>query len=213
MKDSFLNWIEEWYKSLKPLKLGDSEIDPKKTALLSVDMVKGFCSIGPLASPLVSAIIPSIVELFEKIQKFGVAKFLLFQDTHSEKTAEFSSYPPHCLSGSKESETIDELKNLPFSDKFIIFEKNSLSPAYGTGFDKWLKKHPQVENFIVVGNCTDLCIYSAAMHLRLSANAYNLKRRIIIAENCVATYDMPVQTAKKPGAMPHEASIIHKLFL
>ena len=213
MKNDFLNWLEKWFNSLKPFKLEKADIDPRKTALVSVDMVKGFCSIGPLANSDVAAIIPAIVELFKKGYEWGIRNFLLFQDTHDSKTPEFASYPPHCLKGSKEAEIIDELKNLPFSDSFIVFEKNSLSPAYGTGFDKWLNDHSEVENFIIAGNCTDLCIYSHAMHLRLSANAYNLKRRIIVPENCTATYDMSVQAAKKLGAMPHDRELLHKIFL
>lgn len=197
----------------RTVKLADLKLNPQDTALISVDMVKGFCSIGPLASPDVAAIIPSIVDLCKNCYQFGIRSFLLTQDTHSKNTPEFSSYPPHCLKGSKESETIDELKNLPFADNFTIFEKNSLSPAYGTEFDKWLKEHPEVENFLIIGNCTDLCIYSHAMHLRLSANAYNLKRRIIIPENSIATYDMPVIKANKLAAMPHDRELLHKIFL
>ena len=51
------------------------------------------------------------------------------------------------------------------------------------------------------------------MHLSLSANAFNLKRRVIIPENCTATYDMSVETAKNLKAMPHDAETLHKLFL
>src|SRR3989344_1954827 len=171
MNNKFLNWIEEWFKGLKPLELGKAELDPEKTALISVDMVKGFCSLGSLASPLVAAIIPAIVELFERSHKWGIRKFLLFQDTHDPETPEFGSYPPHCLKGSKEAETIDELKKLPFSGSFTVFEKNSLSPAFNTGFDEWLKNNKNSENFIIVGNCTHLFIYSLAMLLRLHSNA------------------------------------------
>ena len=58
------------------------------------------------------------------------------------------------------------------------------------------------------------------MHFRLSANAANLKRRIIVPASAVATYDMPVSTAKKIGALPsdseglpHDRELLHKIFL
>ena len=213
MADKFQKYIDEFYSGLKPLNLKEEGIFAEKTALISVDMVKGFCSVGPLASPLVAAIIPNIVSLFEKVHTFGIQNFLLFQDTHHPETPEFGSFPPHCLKGGVESETIDELKSLSFSDKFTIFEKNSLSPAFNTRFDAWISKNRYVENFIIVGNCTDLCIYSHAMHLRLAANAFNLNRRVIVPENCTVTYDLPVEAALKIGAMPHEAEMLHKLFL
>lgn len=211
MNRDFLNWIEEWFTDLKPFNL--TRLVPEKTAVVSVDMVKGFCSIGPLASPLVSAIIPNIVELFKKADLNGIREFLLFQDTHDPKTPEFSSFPPHCKAGSEESETIDELKHLSSANKFKIFRKNSISPAFNTGFDNWLSENKNIENFIVAGNCTDLCIYTHAMHLRMSANADNLKRRVIIPENCTATYDMSIETAKKIGDMPHDEATLNKIFL
>ena len=211
MNKQFLNWIEQWFRALKSTKLFD--FAPEKTAIVSVDMVKGFCSIGTLASPLVKGIIPAIVELFEKSHEWGIEKYLFFQDTHSKNTPEFGSFPAHCLKGSEESETIEELKHLSFSDQYKIFEKNSLSPAYNTGFDEWLLKNQKIENFIIVGNCTDLCIYSHAMHLRLSANAFNLKRRVIIPENCTATYDMSVEKALKFKVIPHDSESNHKFFL
>ena len=209
----FLNWLDEWFKGLKPATFKDLKIVSGKTALVSVDMVKGFCSTGPLVSPDIAAIIPEIVSLFQNSHKLGIKHFLLFQDTHHPETPEFTSYPPHCLKGSGESETIDEIAGLPFAGRFTVFEKNSISPAYQTGFDDWLKKHPAINTFIMVGNCTDLCVYSHAMHLRLSANAANLKRRVIVPENCVATYDMPVSTAKKIDALPHNRILMHKIFL
>ena len=216
----FLNWLDEWFKGLKPATFKDLKIVSGKTALVSVDMVKGFCSVGPLASPDIAAIIPEIVSLFQNSHKLGIKHFLLFQDPPHPETPEFFSYPPHCLRGSEEAETIDELKSLPFSGQFTIFEKNSISPAYNTGFDDWLKKHPQIDTFIIVGNCTDLCVYFHAMHLRLSANAANLKRRIIVPEAAVATYDMPVATAQKIGVLPsdseglpHDRELLHKIFL
>ncbi|KKS97770.1 MAG: nicotinamidase-like protein amidase [Candidatus Gottesmanbacteria bacterium GW2011_GWA2_43_14] len=213
MRSDFSDWLEAWFRKLKPSSFRDLKIDPGKTALVSVDMVKGFCSVGPLASPHIAAIIPEVTAVFRKCHKSGIKHFLLFQDTHHPETPEFSSYPPHCLRGSRESETVDELKSLPFSGQFTIFEKNSISPQYNTGFDGWLEKHPEIDTFIIVGNCTDLCVYFHAMHLRLSANAANLKRRIIVPEAAVQTYDMLVATAQKIGALPHDRILLHKIFL
>ena len=211
MNKEFLDWIEQWFSKLEPYKL--SGFEPYKSAIVSVDMVKGFCSVGPLASGNVAGIIPNIVEIFEKSYKAGITKFLLFQDTHHKGTPEFGSFPPHCIEGSEESETIDELKSLPFANKFKIFRKNSISPEFNTGFDKWLSENKNIENFIVVGNCTDLCIVYHAMYLRMLANANNLKKRVIVPENCTATYDMSVGAAQKLGAMPHDAATLHKIWL
>jgi nicotinamidase-related amidase len=118
------------------------------------------------------------------------------------------------MKGTRESETVPELANLKFSDTFTIIPKNSLHPALNTKMDSWLDENSELRDLIVVGNCTDLCVYNLAMHLRLRANAYNLRhQRVVMPVNCVNTYDMPVEQAEKLGVMPHPGDFIHLLFL
>lgn len=209
----FLNWINNWYKNLDSIQLSNLSKDPKKIAFISVDMIEGFVREGNLSSPRIKAIIPNVVELFGKAYDFGVRNFVLIQDTHNEKAKEFSTYPRHAVAGSKESETIVELKNLQFANLFKIIEKNSISPSLGTDFDKWLEIHKEVDTFIVVGDCTDICVYLTAMHLKVWADAFQLKRKIIVPENCVQTYSMSVDMAEKLTAIPHDGDFLHKLFL
>lgn len=213
MKSDFLPWLTEWEKKLPAVRLQDLQKDPQKIAVVSVDMVVGFCHKGALASPEVKSIIPDVVEVFTNAHEYGITTFLLAQDAHYAQATEFAAYPPHCVKGSEEAEAIPELKELPFAKKFITIEKNSLSVAYNTTFANLLKKQPEIDIFVIVGNCTDLCVYSMAMHLRLSANAENKKRRIIVPANAVGTYDMSVEKAKDLGAMPHPANLLHPLFL
>jgi nicotinamidase-related amidase len=67
---------------------------------------------------------------------------------------------------------------------------------------------------IVVGDCTDLCVYQAAMHLRLRANAAGDRGfEVVVPEDCVQTYDLPVETAQRLGALPHDGDLLHGLFL
>ena len=77
--------------------------------------------------------------------------------------------------------------------------KNSLHPAYGTGLQEWLEQHAEVRYFLVIGDCTDLCIYQTAMYLRLTANAAQRDCQIVVPENCVQTYDLPVDVAQAIG--------------
>jgi hypothetical protein len=69
------------------------------------------------------------------------------------------------------------------------------------------------ENSGVVGNCTDLCVYLLALELKLYANAHNWKMRVIVPENAVQTYDIPIETAKSIGALPHDGDFKHLVFL
>jgi nicotinamidase-related amidase len=136
------------------------------------------------------------------------------QDTHSEHAVEFGSFPPHCVGGTAESVTVPELQNLPFADRFTILEKNSVSVSIGTGLDDWLAAHPAVTTFITVGDCTDFCTFQLAMHLRLRANALDLRDvGVILPMDGVDTFDIPVPVAEELGIMPHHADLLHLIFL
>ncbi len=82
-----------------------------------------------------------------------------------------------------------------------------------TGLNDWLQAKPEVDTFIVVGDCTDLCTYQLAMHLRLDANARQRHRRIIVPANAVDTYDRTVATAQQQGGLPHDGDLLHAVFL
>ncbi|MGH7245948.1 MAG: cysteine hydrolase family protein [Candidatus Levyibacteriota bacterium] len=212
MHDEFLNWLTSWKEKLSARTFSELG-DPKNIAVISVDMVVGFCHTGPLASPQVHDTIPHVVEVFKNAYEHEVRNYLLLQDTHSQNAEEFNAYPPHCIQGTEESENIPELKALPFANLYQTFEKNALSPIYDTKINGWITDHPEVTTYIVVGDCTDLCVYNMAMNLRMSANAKNIKRKVIVVANAVATYDMSVTKATELGAMPHPEKLLHPLFL
>lgn len=209
----FLTYLEEWIASLKPGRLEEVAASPERMAVVSVDLVNGFCYEGPLASPRVRALIPPIVRLLERVWAAGVRHILLTQDTHEPDAVEFGSFPPHCVRGTRESETVPELTALPFFKHMHLFNKNSIDSSQNTGLDAWLREHPDVDRYVVAGDCTDLCVYQLAMHLRLEANARQLPRRVMIPADCVDTYDLPVNAAERIGAVPHDAVLLHKIFL
>ncbi len=213
-EEAFLEWLKEWEANLPPVPLTSVVADPSRTAILSVDLIKGFCTIGPLASPRVAGIVPTVAALFQRAYDLGVRHFILTQDAHDADAVEFGAFPAHCVAGTPESETVDELKALPFSDLYVIVPKKSISSSIGTDLVPWLESHPAVNTFIVVGDCTDLCVYQAAMFLRLRANVLGLKDfRVVVPADCVQTYDMPVEVARQVGAMPHDGDLLHRIFL
>jgi nicotinamidase-related amidase len=210
----FLAYLEQWIDTLPALSLAELVADaPERVALLSVDMINGFCCEGPLAGPRVGALIEPVASLFQRAYDAGVRTFALTQDTHDPATPEFASYPPHCEAGTPQSEAVDALKQLPFYEQIAVFPKNSLSSHLGTGLGAWLAERPQLDTFVVAGDCTDLCIYSAAMHLRLEANALNLRRRVIVPADAVDTFDTPVSIARELGIKAHDGDLHHALFL
>ena len=209
----FLEYLNQWINDLPIRSLPDLCPQPQKTALFSVDVTNGFCTQGPLSSPRVQKIVAPITKLMTGAWHHGIKDIVLTQDTHEPDAVEFGSYPPHCIRGTSEAETVPEIKSLPFYPHMITQEKNSINPGMSSAFSEWLTSHPDVDTFIVVGDCTDLCIYQLAMHLRVDANARQLQRRVIVPADCVDTYDMPVETAAEIGAMPHDADLMHAIFL
>ncbi|NJN19307.1 MAG: cysteine hydrolase [Oscillochloris sp.] len=210
----FLSYLEQWYSGLANLDLADLVGDnPDRVAMISVDMINGFCKEGPLAGPRVGGLIPAVVATFERAYTLGVRNFAFTQDTHDPQTPEFGAYPPHCVAGTPESRTVSELADLPFAEMIAVVQKNSLSSHLGTHFGAWIAERPQLASFVIVGNCTDLCVYSAAMHLRLEANALNLQRRVIVPAAAVDTFDTPVSVAQELGINAHDADLHHVLFL
>jgi nicotinamidase-related amidase len=209
----FLDYIADWLAKLPAESAAKAFANPQKTAILSVDVIKGFCSIGPLASPRVNTIVAPIVRLFTTAWKAGLRNILLTQDSHEPDAVEFGSFPPHCVRGTEEAETVEEFKALPFFKQLTVLPKNSIASGLNTGLNEWLAAHPGVDTFIVVGDCTDLCTYQLAMHLRLDANARQLQRKVVVPVDCVDTYDRPIAVAQQQGGFAHNAGLLHAVFL
>ena len=215
--DAFLAYLADWYAGLEPLDVkadwAANGIAANNVAVFVVDMVNGFCHAGPLAGERVKALIPPVQAAIERCYALGVRHFLLPQDTHQPDALEFAQFGPHCVAGESESDTVPELAGSPAAAAFTVVAKNSLHPAYGTALADWLDRHPEVRYFLVIGDCTDLCVYQTAMYLRLAANAAQRDCRVVVPENCVQTYDLPVAPAQSIGAMPHDGDLLHLVFL
>ncbi len=211
----FLQALCEWKAQLVAITWESlrAEADHGHVALFCVDMINGFCHEGALASPRVQGIIPAVVAAFKGAYAVGVRDFVLPQDCHTPAAAEFAAFPPHCQRGTSEAETIPELQTLPFANLYAAMPKNSLNAFHGTGLAAWQEVHPDLHVAVIVGDCTDLCVHQLALHLKLQANAHDRALRVIVPENAVQTYDMPIETARALGALPHNGDVLHLLSL
>ncbi len=211
---AFLAYLDEWYAALPDMPLATLVGDtPDHVALFSIDMVNGFCKHGPLASERVGALVDPVVDLMQRTYELGVRTYLLAQDAHDPNTPEFQSYPPHCIVNTPESQAVAEIAALPFAESMTTIPKNSISPDVGTSLGEWMDEHPEITTFIVIGDCTDLCVYAAAMHLRFKANALNKEWRVVVPANAVETFDTSVNTAHELGIKAHNGDLHHVLFL
>ena len=212
----YLDFVESWLEALPNLPLYSifsTSGSPERVAIVSVDLIVGFCHSGPLSSPRVAGILPTVQRLFERAHEAGIDKIALAQDTHRPDAEEFGSYPPHCVVDTEESMTVPELTSLPFADHFTIIEKNSISSIIEPAFTDWESANGPFATYIVVGDCTDLCVYQAAMALKLRSVAQHLGHRVIVPADCVETYDISVETARQVGGPPHDGDLLHRVFL
>lgn len=198
--------LEQWREQLQPFNLTAALQDglkPSEIAVLSVDLIEGFCRIGPLASPRVEAIIPNIVSLVQRASDAGVKDIVFIQDAHPENAEEFHAYPPHCIQGTPEARAVRELEALPNWNTFTHLQKNSISSLESTPLHAWLDARPHLKVLIAVGDVTDLCLYTLALGLQLRTLARGLNQRVIVPENCTQTWDSP----------DHPGDLYHAMFL
>ncbi len=211
----FIQWMLNWQANLSPLPFASLlENGADRIGIVSVDVIKGFCTVGPLSSARVNRIVEPITSLFRLAWDHGVRDIALPHDAHPQDAVEFGQYAPHCIRGTEESDHVDAFKALPFFDQISSMEKNSINAGLSPDFAAWVEARPQIMIWIVVGDCTDLCTHQLAMYLRLRANQHQMQGvRVIVPVNTVDTYDLPVEAAGEIGAVPHNAEFLHTVFL
>ena len=194
--------LSRWYKGLPELDVAG--LEPARTALVSVDVIEGFTRLGALGSPRVTAIIPNIVALITRLSELGVpaSQIAFVQDAHPADAQEFTAYPPHCVKGTEEAEAVREFQALPGWSQYRHFEKNSIASHTSEGFNSWLEAQ-QVDSIIAVGDVTDLCLYTLAIHVQTRNLALGLGQRVVVPESCAQTWDAP----------DHPGDLYHLLFL
>ena len=194
--------LSEWLETLPDLEV--SSLEPTRTALVSVDVIEGFTQAGALASPRVGAIVPNVAALVTRLGDLGVpaSQLAFVQDTHPQNAEEFTAYPPHCVEGTAEADAAQALQDLPNWAQYGHFEKNSIASHTSEGFNNWLEAQ-NVDTIIAVGDVTDMCLYTLALHLQVRTFARGLGQRIIVLESCAQTWDAP----------DHPGDLYHLLFL
>ncbi|HEY7294901.1 MAG TPA: isochorismatase family cysteine hydrolase [Dehalococcoidia bacterium] len=217
---AFLAYLDRFLESLPDEPLADvieRAGGAAHVAVVAVDVVNGFCVAGPLASERVGRIVAPIERLLRAAEAAGVCSFAVLRDSHSPTAPEFGQFGPHCIAGTAESLLVRELAELPFAGRFEDVPKNATSAWAGAEhFATWVRRQTQeqgVRTFVVVGDCTDLCVYQTAMPLKLAANARDEQWEVIVPADCVDTYDLPAPAAEQLGVMPHDGDLLHAVFL
>jgi len=211
----FLGYLDQWYEDLPAVSWKSLLIDhpAKHTAIISVDVVNGFTKQGNLSSSRIAAIVPAVAELFRTAREQGVQHFLLLQDTHPANSKEFLIYPPHCIEGTSESQTVPELSSLPGAELFQILPKKTINPGIEENFRKWLSDHSDLQQFIVMGDCTDICVYLTTIFLKSWQVQEHKNINVLVPAKCVDTYNIPLERDGPVEVPPHPGQLLHILFL
>lgn len=161
------------------------ELVPDKTALVVIDLVNGFTREGLLQSPRVEIIVPEGARIVTTCKNLGIS-VIAFADCHPENSPELAVYGNHCQEGTSESELVDELKEI---GGYTLIKKNSSNGFLEPLFQQWLELNPQVTDFVVIGDCTDICIMQFCLTLKAYFNMLNRESRIVVPVNAVDTFD------------------------
>jgi len=186
LKDKNIKYIDNIISKLANLNsLELNSLDSNKTTLIIIDVINGFVREGALKSERIENIINPIVDVMKKCKDKNI-DIIAFGDSHNEDSPEFESYPLHCLENSSEVEVVDEIKN---EGGYKLINKNSTNGFLESEFQSWLKENENITNFIVTGDCTDICILQFSLSIKTFFNLRNIKSRIIVPINSVETFD------------------------
>lgn len=154
---------------------------PEATALLVIDMQNDFLLPGaPLLTPGGLELIPVIAGLACRARAAG-ALVVFTQEAHRGDGTDFGIErffePMHCAEGGTGIELADGLGVEP--QDLVIRGKRRYDAFLGTDLDVVLRVHA-IENLVVCGICTDVCVTSTVQHAR------NLDYRCLVLRDATA---------------------------
>jgi len=188
MINLLINKIFDMQNEIKGKVVNLTDFPKEKTALIVVDMVNGFVHAGVMSSPRVEKIIDNVVSINERT--YGYKK-VFFLEQHDEDSTEFKTYARHCVKNSEEAELIPSLNcGATLHSNTTIIHKNSTNGFHAPEFKVWLHENEtQIENYIIEGCSTDICVKHFTETLKTYFNEKNLDRRIIVPIDSVETFD------------------------
>ncbi|MGN0620917.1 MAG: cysteine hydrolase family protein [Porcipelethomonas sp.] len=177
--------ISEMYERfLSAADISFKAFSAERTVLAIVDVVNGFIREGAMSDSRIESVILPIKKLLERCNERKIPA-VVFSDCHSESSAEFSSFPPHCIKGGSECEIVDEIKE---AGGYITAEKNSTNGFYAPVFTRFLLENKNRTDYIVCGDCTDICVMNFCLSLKTYFDQNDIKSSITVPVNMTETY-------------------------
>jgi nicotinamidase-related amidase len=155
------------------------ELDPKRTALVVVDMQNDFVKEGGALRVVdAEATVPRIRQLLELARDAG-ARVAFSQDTHDDGDPEWDIWGEHARRGSWGFEIVDELR--PRSGE-PVFQKVRYDAFYGTHLDHTLRLWG-VDTLVLCGTVANICVHYTA------ASAALRWYRVVIPRDAVSALE------------------------
>jgi nicotinamidase-related amidase len=163
---------------------------PEATALLVIDMQNDFLlPDAPAPAPGGLELVPVIAGLARRARQVG-ATVVFTQEAHRPGRQDFGIErffePIHCVEGGTGIDIVDGLA--PEPSDLVIGAKRRYDAFLGTELDLVLRLHG-IENLVVVGVCTDVCVSSTVQHAR------NLDYRCLVLQDATAGTSLELHEA------------------
>lgn len=173
--------------------VSSEEFSSDDSLLCIVDVVNGFLKFGGLADTSSCNVIPCIDRLAHTFAEMDIP-IISINDGHDVSSPEFESFPVHCLYDGEEAKLVDELSWLFAYKNFYLKRKTSTNALFEETLMKTVLYRKNINNFIITGVCTDICILQLALALRTYGIVNGRSLRVIVPENCVDTYGGPLHS-------------------
>lgn len=196
------------------------------TGLVLVDIINGFCTVGSgnLAPREPNRLITEMINESAKLARVFCDKkwpIMAFLDSHHPGKLEHP-YPPHCITGTDESNLVPALQWLEREPNVTIRRKDCYDGYIGSMeedgsnlFIDWVKTN-QIKALLVVGICTDICVLDfvcSTLSARNRGFLTPLEDVVVYSHGC-ATFDFPVSVAKNTkDTVAHPQELMHHVGL
>mgnify|MGYP000170988363 FL=1 len=190
-KEHVLNTIQSTFSEFIDTVNGLNKLDmnqytSENTMVVMIDMINGFCKLGPLHSDYVNQMIPKMSQFLDTVIKKNIP-VVSYRDSHPDDAGEFDYFPIHCVEDSEESSLVDELQR----PELIDITKNSTNGFLAQNpLELSLINAKQLKHILVMGCVTDICIRDFSTTMAKYLQEINHCANVTVIENLVDTFDI-----------------------
>lgn len=172
-----------------------------KKMLYVIDMVKGFVTEGVMHDEYIGHTVEEQVKLIKKFKKEnqGIA---LVGEGHSKDCVEFKTFPEHCVIGTSEADFVEGIRE--FEEDAKVYRKNSTSALFAPGLMADIEEMKDLEEIVVCGCCTDICVINFVVPLKNYFNQINKDVKIFVVESATETYGAPNHNREEYNEMAYK---------